>query len=165
VTYNQAEAREMLTLINNYRAANGSNADSQRALVYDYNLEKAAMQRAAEISVLQDAYTRPDGKSYKQTLADNGFNISGSRGSAYRYEQIIMFADNGSLNSMSAAFDKFVADSSMRNIILAYGTSTAIGHVTINKDDYWVVYVSNAPNTSSYTPAASGESTVYVKIQ
>ena len=154
----------MLTLINNYRAANGSNADSQRALTYDYNLEKAAMQRAAEISVLFNAYTRPDGQSYKQTLADYGFNISGgSRG--YRYEQLIMFADNGSLNSMSAAFDKFVADSSMRESIFAYCTSAAVGHVTIDKEDYWVVYISNAPNTSSFVLAASGETTVYVKIQ
>jgi uncharacterized protein YkwD len=71
VTYGQTEARQMLDLINDFRT--GSDAwcwdsdDTEKItytdlneLEYDYELEKAAMQRAAELAVVFD-HTRPDG--------------------------------------------------------------------------------------------------------
>ena len=44
-------------------------------------------------------------------------------------------------------------------------SSTAVGHVTIDKEDYRVLYLSSAPNTSNETYPASGERTVSIRIQ
>ena len=57
-TYNQSEARRMLSLINSYRAENGV-----QPLTFDYTLEKIAMQRAAEIAVSY-SHTRPNGEAW-----------------------------------------------------------------------------------------------------
>lgn len=68
VKFNQSEARSMLPMINNFRAGNwwiwkedgtkyyGKNLP---ALKYDYNLEKIAMERAAELAIRPD-HLRPD---------------------------------------------------------------------------------------------------------
>ena len=65
VTYSQTDARDMLTLINDFRASddawywnqdNSAKTDVSGKLqdfVYDYNLEKIAMQRAAETALRQ----------------------------------------------------------------------------------------------------------------
>ena len=77
VTYGQTEARSMLDYINKFRS--GQDVDGQKAdylnkdnttktdltgqlqpLSYDYNLEKVAMQRAAEVAMTFEHY-RPDG--------------------------------------------------------------------------------------------------------
>ena len=76
VRYGQTDARKMADKLNVFRAENGKSA-----LTYDYNLEKVAMQRAAEIAVRfktddKETNIRPDGQTYKQTLADFGFDIS-----------------------------------------------------------------------------------------
>jgi uncharacterized protein YkwD len=146
----------MLTLINDYRTNAGKST-----LTYDYNLEKAAMQRAAELYVRFDTY-RPTGKTYSTLLKEYGFDVSPRK---YFYGQLIMFADNGSLNTAESAFNRFIQDSSMVDIIRGNFSSTAVGHVTIEKEDYWVVFFSSAPNNSSATSPASGQQTVTVKIQ
>lgn len=68
VKFNQTDARSMLSMINNFRAGNwwiwkgdgtkyyGSNLP---ALKYNYNLEKIAMVRAAELAIRTD-HLRPD---------------------------------------------------------------------------------------------------------
>lgn len=72
-TYGQMEARKMLSLINNFRTGSDAwywNSDNSQKvyvsglgnLTYDYDLEQAAMVRAAEIAV-SFAHTRPDGTS------------------------------------------------------------------------------------------------------
>lgn len=146
----------MLTLINDYRTNAGKST-----LTYDYNLEKAAMQRAAELYVRFDTY-RPTGKTYSTLLQEYGFDVSPRK---YFYGQLIMFADNGSLNTSESVFNRFTQDSSMVDIIRGNFSSTAVGHVTIEKEDYWVVFFSSAPNNSSATSPASGQQTVTVKIQ
>jgi len=70
-----AEARSMLSMINGFRTGNDawyiSENNQTRIMVknlkplnYDYNLEKVAMQRAAEIAVYFN-HTRPNGTSWK----------------------------------------------------------------------------------------------------
>ena len=79
-TYCQTEARSMLTDINNFRSSSDAwywNKDDStktvcsnlKPLVYDYTLEKIAMQRAAEIAVY-NSHNRPDGSSWT-TAFDN----------------------------------------------------------------------------------------------
>ncbi len=71
VTFHQTEARSVLGYLNDFRTGNDAwywnSSDTQKVnvtglqkLVYDYDLEKVAMQRAAEI-VIHFAHTRPDG--------------------------------------------------------------------------------------------------------
>lgn len=72
-SYGQTEARSMLAMINDFRTGSDTwywNPDNTTKtqlpdltpLVYDYNLEKIAMQRAAEI-VASFEHTRPNGES------------------------------------------------------------------------------------------------------
>ena len=73
VQYSQSKARKMLAMINDFRTSgtwcwNESNSKkvaypAVKKLVYDYDLEKTAMLRAAEISVKFD-HTRPNGSKY-----------------------------------------------------------------------------------------------------
>ena len=58
VEFHQSEARQMLSLVNQHRIANGAGT-----LQYDYYLEDAAMQRCAEI-VMSFSHTRPDGSRF-----------------------------------------------------------------------------------------------------
>ncbi len=71
VTYHQTEARTVLSMINSLRTSGSAwywNSDNRTktqcgvlgALAYDYELEKAAMQRAAEIIAVFD-HSRPNG--------------------------------------------------------------------------------------------------------
>ena len=85
--YNQTEVRSMLESINEFRT--GSDAwywdsnDTEKvyvtglsALEYDYELEKVAMQRAAEIA-LNWSHTRPDGSSTWSAYSDFGYSSYG----------------------------------------------------------------------------------------
>ena len=73
VTFNQTEARKMLSMINDFRTGSEAwywdrnNTDKTwcsdlQPMVYDIRLEQAAMQRAAELAIYY-AHTRPDGGS------------------------------------------------------------------------------------------------------
>lgn len=57
--YHQTEARSMLDLINEFRIENGV-----KPLTYSYIIEKDALQRAAEGSVLY-SHTRPNGRNFE----------------------------------------------------------------------------------------------------
>ena len=77
VTYDQSGARKMLDKVNKLRSDNGKSQ-----LAYDYELEKLAMKRAAELAVIFE-HERPDGSG---TVVNIGENIAygySSMGSAY----------------------------------------------------------------------------------
>lgn len=86
VTYHQSAARDSLRLVNNFRTSKTDawywNKDDQTktefntgsnktlsAFEYDYDLEKVAMQRAAEIA-LSFSHTRPDGQTCYTAYTD-----------------------------------------------------------------------------------------------
>lgn len=81
VKFEQTEARKMLTLVNEFRTSGSwcwdeSNSKkvkypAVKALKYDYDLERSAMIRAAEITKLYD-HTRPNGKGPETALNDYG---------------------------------------------------------------------------------------------
>ena len=90
VTYGQTEAREMIDLINELRLPENAwywNEDDAtktepkdlKPLVYDYALERIAMQRAAELAVSY-SHTRPDGTrcftAYDIFCSKGGENIA-----------------------------------------------------------------------------------------
>ena len=101
-TYNQTQSREMLSAINVWRADSASNwywdssgnkvtPGAKGALVYDYNLEKVAMQRAMEIAV-RWSHSRPNGQNYfsaysvagvESSMQGKGENIAVNYSSSY----------------------------------------------------------------------------------
>ena len=144
----------MLADINSLRKS------SQKSeLGYDYNLEKAAMQRAAEIAIRFDSssHLRPDGAGYLNTVAEYGFNVS-PRG--YFYSELITFNDKGM--TKDEAFSTF--SPRMNTYLLSDFYSAGISHITIDTTDFWVVILGDAPNNSSAVSAVDGERFVSLNV-
>ncbi len=161
VDYHQDDAREMLESINNLRREDDP-SDSYD-YVWDYDLERAAMQRAAEIAIKFNASYRPDGKSSNQTYADYGFNIS-PRGVLYGSN--VFFADGESYSTAEKAFKSFSSDSSAKNNMLGYYEAVGISHISFDKLDFWVlVYASDSKNTDeSDSDPVCGDRYVSLKV-
>ena len=66
--YHYTEARRMLAIVNNHRVSNG-----RQALVYDYELEKLAALRAAEILV-SFSHTRPNGQNWSTVFNNDDYH-------------------------------------------------------------------------------------------
>ena len=84
-SYRQTEARRELAMVNDLRLNNAwfwnednetkTERDDLQPLVYDYALEKVAMQRAAELAMSYD-HTRPDGGSFTEAYTELGYAYS-----------------------------------------------------------------------------------------
>ncbi|MCR5204857.1 MAG: hypothetical protein K6E47_07350 [Lachnospiraceae bacterium] len=162
-TYGQSDARAMLDMINNYRKENGKYVDSQIPYVYDYVLEKAAMQRAAEIAVKfdTDRHTRPDGGDYKTTLSEYGFDVSPRN---ILYGENILFGTENSMK-LDQAFAEFVNKEGTRKLILGYYYYIGIGHIRIDKTDFWVILFSDEEyRNTAYTEPVDSEIAVTLPI-
>ncbi|HIT24860.1 MAG TPA: hypothetical protein IAC27_02275 [Candidatus Enterenecus avicola] len=171
VTYSQTDAREMLTLVNNFRTGNQAwywNEDNStktdqsgklQGLTYDYNLERVAMQRAAEI-VVTYSHTRPDGSGWDTAYGELGANYRSA-------------AENIAVGYTSAE-DVFVAwreddedyagQGHRRNMLSEDVTSIGIAHVVYGEMDFWVQEFGTLtnPNTTPTTPAT--DATVDIRV-
>ena len=143
VTYSQTEARTMLELVNAFRTSGDAwcwdEADKEKVpvtglqpLQYDYELEKVAMQRAAEIAI-HFAHTRPDG-----TECWTAYEEVGSFGNK---------AENIAAGNTTAAdtFDQwkeenepYAGQGHRRNMLSSSVTTFAIGHVVYDGYHFWV---------------------------
>nr|MDD5837389.1 CAP domain-containing protein [Eubacteriales bacterium] len=140
VQYNQSKAREMLAMINNFRTSgtwcwNESNSKkvaypAVKKLVYDYNLEKTAMLRAAEISVKFD-HTRPNGSKY--FTAFSCFRTAG--------ENIALTTDNNPQTVFELwreDNEKYKGQGHRRNMLGKDFGAVGIACAYINGRYYWV---------------------------
>ena len=146
VTFGQTEAREMLSLINAFRAGSDAwawNEDDTKKVWYDgspltysKDLEQVAMQRAAEL-VIQYSHMRPDG-----TLC---FTAGGWGTSKNLYG--MMAAENIAVGyrtyeSVFAAWQEtnqpYDGQGHRRNMLEEGFQSVGIGHVVYEGVDYWV---------------------------
>lgn len=160
VKYGQTDARKMADKLNQYRSDNGKGQ-----LIYDYNLEKVAMQRAAEIVVRFDAegenHYRPDGESYKKTIGDFGFDIS-PRGILYG-ENILAGTDDTMF--LEAAFQAFCDNEKNRQIMLGDFVIFGVAHIHMDdKTDFWVQVFADEGEAGAYTSPYDGNSIASVKI-
>lgn len=160
VTYGQTEARKMGDKLNVFRSGNGKGE-----LIYDYSLERVAMQRAAEVAVRFDAegenHFRPDGETYKKTLADFGFDVSG-RGPLYG-ENILTGTDD--TMNLDNAFDQFCSDDINKKIMLGDFVAFGVAHIRMaDKTDIWVQVFADEENGSSYSAPLDGSTSVSVRI-
>ncbi len=135
VDFNKSEARTMLSKINELRAA--ENDEDVEPLVIDYDLEKVAMQRAAELAV-SFGNTRPDGKSSEQTLVEYGFDPDDAL-----FAEMFCMGDKNTVD-LDAAFDYFASTSKYRISLTGYYSTVGIGHVKIDETDFWVINLSTA---------------------
>ena len=150
--YGQSEARAMLDMINSFRQ--GPDAwywdytDTNKVyvrcgpLVYDYELEKVAMLRAAEIAVSFD-HTRPNGRSCFSVTQfgtqSYGENIAAGYTSAQR-----VFV------GWQESSDPYAGQGHRRNMLNPGFTSVGIGHVKLGRYDYWVQEFSDSWGNAPY---------------
>ncbi|MBO4635712.1 MAG: DUF4214 domain-containing protein [Clostridiales bacterium] len=167
-SYGQTEARDMLTLINQFRTGsdawywNSSNTNritvsGLQPLTYDYDLEQIAMMRAIEAAISFD-HTRLDG-SRCFTASYNGIHSSGEN-----------IAGNFSADK-ETAFEQWKEDAEQydgqghrRNMLNSNFTAVGIGHVYYNGRHYWVQEFGMTPSNASYTAPTDGNRTYTVPI-
>ena len=140
VTYDQSGAREMLKMINDFRT--GSDAwyynsegminycDSLSKFKYDYNLERAAMQRAAEL-VLSFSHTRPDG-------SDCFTAITGSYYYAGENIAVGQTTVQAAFESWQETNEDYWGQGHRRNMLAEDFNAIGIAHIKYQNVDYWV---------------------------
>ena len=141
VTYGQTEARAMLADINAFRTSETDAwcwdmSDSTRQscltteLEYDYELERVAMQRAAEIALSYD-HTRPNGKAcftaYPFGYREMGENIAAGYASAAEV-----------FDGWKEENESYAGQGHRRNMLSAKFKAVGIGHVVYQGCHYWV---------------------------
>ena len=144
VRYGQTEARSMLAMINDFRTGSDAwywNSDNTEKvvcsgleeLVYDYELEKVAMQRAAEIAISY-SHTRPNGESSITTYKEQGYSIT------WAGENIA-----AGYNDAQSIFDVWLEEAKdyndqghRRNMLGRSWNRIGIGHVIYKDAHYWV---------------------------
>ncbi len=141
-TNNQSEARNLLSSLNSLRRDVGASN-----LIWDGNLEKAAQQRAAEISLLFD-HTRPNGTSVSTVGTEynciiNGENIAFGTGtlSGSRVLELWKNSSGHYSNMVSTSFK-----------------SVGMASVTVNGATYWVQLFSSSSGNSTYSSIGTSAS-------
>ena len=164
--YQQTDARKMFDMVNKFRQSNEAwywNEDNTKKeyqkdlkkLKYDYELEKCAMQRAAELIVKwENGHIRPNGENCITILPDEFGKICG---------ECIAIGDF-SFNDPESVFygwqenDKDYSNQGHRRIMLRpYYNSIGIAHAKYKETNFWVLVTSSeiadteykAPNNKS----------------
>ena len=141
VTYGQTEARAMLADINAFRTSETDawcwdRSDSTRQpcltteLEYDYELERVAMQRAAEIALSYD-HTRPNGKACF-TAYPSGYMRSGENIAAGYVSAAAVF------DGWKEENESYAGQGHRRNMLSDKFKAVGIGHVVYQGCHYWV---------------------------
>ena len=168
VQYGQTEARGILDKINSFRT-NSSQAwywnesdtdkvynDGLQPLTYDYDLEEAAMIRAAEIAVFY-SHTRPNGR--KCSTAHKDMNNYGGENIAAGYKSAdAVFA------GWKEDSEKYSGQGHRRNMLRREAVAVGIGHVKCNGIDYWVQEFGFSVNNTSKTEANDREEAVETAV-
>ena len=162
VTYGQTQARKLLTWINDFRekvnddakaAASGAAIQNKLpALNYDYSLEQIAMQRAAEVALVYDAQSRPNGTPVTSLYADSNIveNISCMGSTAVQ---------------VGSAWKDNPNSSDYGNLVDPGWTAVGVGHVSYNGNDYWVAAFSDKLSGMGVLPESNGSVTQTIEIE
>ena len=145
VEYGQTEARTILNMINGMRTSSSdawywnsddttkTTCDNLSELAYDYDLEKLAMKRAAEIA-LSYAHTRPNG--------ERCFSIYDEEGVSYNFVGENIAAGYRSASEVNMGWrednESYAGQGHRRNMLNSNYNCVGIGHVYYNGCHYWV---------------------------
>ena len=161
VQYGQTEARTILDMINEMRTSDDdawcwdeTNTKKEEywgdALTYDYDLEKLAMKRAAELVIRYD-HTRPNNEGLS---------------SIYKEENITDFQSAGeniaigypSAQTVNTAWredgEKYNGQGHRRNMLNPKFNCVGIGHVKYDGCDYWVEEFAYRPSVNTTKTSA-----------
>ena len=170
VTFCQEDARSMLAMINDFRQGSEAWAwskDNSEKVYYnglgklqiDYELEKAAMQRAAEL-VAYYAHERPNGESCS-TAYSSAFN------NTYRGENIAI--GYRSVEEMFEGWkeddDDYSGQGHRRNMLSSNFSVVAIAHVKYGGMDYWVQEFSSKVVDTAYKAPNNSSTPVTVEVK
>lgn len=172
VEYGQTEARSILDMINEMRT-NRSDAwywnidDTTKTtcnnlgeLAYDYDLERLAMQRAAEIALSYD-HTRPNG--------DRCFSIYKEKGITYSHAGENIAAGYNSAEAVHMGWrednENYAGQGHRRNMLSSDYNCIGIGHVYYNGFHYWVEEFAYRPSVNTTkTTANDSKQTATVSV-
>ena len=165
--FGQTEAREMLELINDFRTGDEAwywdKDDATRItcaglqpLVYDYELERVAMQRAIETALYWD-HTRPNGAScftaYPDGYMSRGENIAAGQRSTEE-----------AFTSWREDEETYAYQGHRRNMLNSGFNRIGIGHVVFNGCHYWTQELGKTSTTSSATEACDADKQMTVEV-
>lgn len=168
--FHQSDARSMLNMINKFRAGsdawqydqNGKRVQIKnlKPLKYDYELEKIAMQRAAEIVLLFN-HLRPNNTYVFDMLKSKGFNGGGeniAKGTATKMTTKFTFEDFQETN-------KPYSEQGHRRNMLGDFDTVGIACVEYAGLKHWVqVFGNGNANTIKPTPAIDKNKTMKVDV-
>ena len=145
VQYGQTEARTILNMINEMRTSSTdawywkqddttkTYCTNLQPLQYDYDLEKTAMQRAAEIAIIF-SHTRPNNKDTFSAFYENSVY--------YTYAGENIAAGYGTADSVNDGWREdnklYAGQGHRRNMLNSKFNCVGIGHVYYNGFHYWV---------------------------
>ena len=145
VQYGQTEARTILNMINEMRTSSTdawywkqddttkTYCTNLQPLQYDYDLEKTAMQRAAEIAIIY-SHTRPNNKDTFSAFYENSVYCT------YAGENIA--AGYGTADSVNDGWrednELYAGQGHRRNMLNSKFNCVGIGHAYYNGFHYWV---------------------------
>lgn len=168
--YAQKSARTMLKMINDLRMGseawvwNPTNTQQVRVqgltkLAYDYNLEKIAMTRAAEIA-LKFNHERPSGTDCFTAFSEAGYEYSyAGENIAYGYKTA-----KAAFEAFKESNAKYEGQGHRRNMLSTDYNVCAFGHAKVNGVHYWVQLFAKTENDSDYTKTISANKKVSVYI-
>ena len=138
-TNDQKDAREILALVNQARTKAGVGA-----LMWDYELEKAAIQRAAEIAILF-SHDRPNGTQCF-TAFPSGYYACGEN----------IYASSGNANASSANTSWTNSPGHYANMINGDFTCMAAAKVQVGSFSFWVELFGDPNKGTTATTVLSG---------
>ncbi len=167
--YGQTEARSMLSLINSFRTQDDAwywDSDDETKITvsnlaelkYDYELEKIAMLRAAELAVSY-SHLRPNGSKWLTAFSDSACNAH-AENIAMGYE------------SVEEVFEAFREDDEdfddqghRRHMLSSDAVSVGIGHFIYDGIDYWVQEFSTNVVSVTETDPVDGNTGVEISVR
>ena len=162
VTYGQTEARSMLETINAHRTADTwywNETDTEKIpvtglapLEYDYELEKTAMQRAAELAIYY-SHTRPNGERCFTIYPSGalGENIAAGYGTAASV-----------FDAWWEEYSPYAGQGHRRNLLNEGASRIGIGHTICGGVHFWVQCIGYK---ASGTATAAADDTRQVTVQ
>ena len=174
--YYQSDARKMKKMINEFRTgdeawyykAEGSYetvvVEGLGKLTYDYELEKIAMQRAAEISVYW-AHTRPNGKSFS-SLYPSSYKYMGENlamGTS-RFMGRECMGTEETLELWKETDESYSGQGHRRNMLYRHYTCVGIACFEVDDVKYWVQEFGSPNSKTAKTKACNKKKTVKVEV-
>ena len=163
--FGQSEARKFEKLINDFRTGdeawyydqnnNKVSAGNLGKLSWDYGIEKAAIQRAAETAIIF-SHTRPNGDSCFTAYPSGGGrgeNIAAGHNTA-----------NATMEQWKETNEGYSGQGHRRNMLGSNYTAFAVGHVTFNGYDYWAMGLSSQNSGETSFTVWDSEGEILVEI-